>query len=62
MSIYHVNLFTRHLIIIKTFTFFFTLYKKMSIPTKIQQPETERKSEKSSDEIDFMMTIKMERK
>ena len=34
----------------------------MSIPTKIQQLETERKSEKSSDEIDFMMTIKMERK
>ena len=34
----------------------------MSILTKIQQLETERKSEKSSDEIDFMMTIKMERK
>ena len=34
----------------------------MSVPTKIQKLETERKSEKASDEIDFMMAIKMERK
>ena len=34
----------------------------MSISTKIQNLETERKSEKASDEIHFMMTIKMERK